>query len=137
MKACIIGWLSLAIILTALGQILTPLLAAGGEEDTAFAHEYAEEMLARLEQMSAEAGGTVDGYRADEEEFRSRKQAAVHLRGELAADFVYAFTWAEAWCHYAATGTQPADAARAGEALKRARVEFLAIRSKDYKKAGR
>ena len=135
MKACIIGWLILALVLTALGQFMAPFLGRCSDEDSAFAHEYAGEMLARLEQISAESAAPADCCQAGEAEFRSRKQAAVHFKGELAVDFVYAFSWAEAWCHYAAAG-QPA-AGRAGAALARAKAEFRAIAAKDYKTAGR
>lgn len=137
MKAYIIVWLILGVLLATLSHVLSPFLGKCDEADNSFAHEYAGEMLARLEEMSTESC-PVDDYQAAEEDFRSRKHAAVHMKGEMATDFVYAFALAEAWCHYAgsvAAGAQ--DAARAGVAFTKAKAEFAAIRMKDYKMTGR
>lgn len=143
MRALITGWLILALILAAVSYLLGPYLNTCRDDDVAYAREYAGEMLLLLEQISLKAenfAGTqaAAAYYLDAaDELDRRKQAAVHLRGELAEDFVYAFAWAEEWCRESAAAlSRPQDAAarrRAVAARDRARKEFTAIRSKDYK----
>ena len=144
MRATIIGWLLLILLLTAASYITSPYLGVLGDDDTAFAREYAGEMLGLLEQISVEAdklaaSPTAGNYYLDAaDELGRRKQAAVHLKGDLAYDFVYAFACAEQWCRSSADALhRPQDAAeprRAREALARARAEFVAIGSRDYKR---
>lgn len=144
MRATIIGWLFILFLLTAASYISRPYLGVLNDDDKAFAREYAGEMLVLLEQMSVEAdklAGTpaAGGYYLDAaDELSRRKQAAVHLKGDLAYDFVYAFACAEEWCRSSADALRrPQDAAaprRAREAFARARTEFAAIGSRDYKR---
>ena len=142
MRALIIGWLVMALLLMAAARILAPFLNACGDEDTAYAHEYAGEMLHLLEQMSEEADKLSDPsaaalyYLDAADELSRRKQAAVHLKGDLAYDFVYAFACAEEWGRASAAALhRPQDGAarqRARASLARARAELAAICSKDY-----
>jgi hypothetical protein len=144
MKVTIIGWLLLVLLLTAISHILGPYAGNVNDDDAAFAREYAGEMLHHLEQIAIEAdkhagaGAAADYYRDAADELSRRKQAAVHLKGDLAYDFVYAFACAEEWCRASADAlSRPQDAAaprRAGEALARARAEFAAIGRKDYQR---
>ncbi len=143
MKALIIGWLLLGLLLTAASYIAAPYLHNYNAADLAFAREYAGETLLLLEQTSSEAdkqAGSLaeDRYLAAAAEFGRRKQAAVHLKGDLAYDFVYAFACAEEWCRAAAAAIHhPQDAAareRARVALARAKAELAAIGSKEYKR---
>ncbi|HWQ61141.1 MAG TPA: hypothetical protein VN521_02460 [Negativicutes bacterium] len=144
MRALIIGWLVLGLLLAATAHILGPYLDSCGEDDTAYAREYAGEMLLLLEQMSVKAdtlAGTPaaarDHYLDAAAELGRRKQAAVHLKGDLAYDFVFAFACAEEWCRASAAAISgPEDAAdrrRTRAALARAQAEFTAISTKDYK----
>ncbi len=142
MRTTIIGWLLLILLLTAASYITRPYVGVLGDDDVAFAHEYAGEMLGLLEQLTVEADKLTgspaagDYYLDAAEELGRRKQAAVHLKGDLAYDFVYAFACAEEWCRASADALhRPHDAAaprRAREALARARAEFAAIGSRDY-----
>ncbi len=144
MKVAIIGWLLILLLLTAASYITRPYLGVLTHDDIAFAREYAGEMLGLLEQMTVEAdqlaGTSAAGsyYLDAADELGRRKQAAVHLKGDLAYDFVYAFACAEEWGRSSADALRrPQDAAaprRAREALARARAEFAAIGSRDYKR---
>jgi hypothetical protein len=144
MKAAIIGWLLFALLLAALGHILGPHVNNISDDDAAFAREYAGEMLLYLEQIALEADkhagerAPADYYLDAAAELDHRKQAAVHLKGDLAVDFVYAFACAEEWCRASAAALRrPHDdiaARRAREAFARARAEFTAIGSKDYQR---
>jgi hypothetical protein len=144
MRALIACWLILGLLLAAASLLLAPYLNTCGDDDTAFAHEYAGEMLLLLEQMSVEAdklaanpAAAHDYYLAAADGLGRRKQAAVHLKGDLAYDFVFAFACAEEWCRTsAATLRTPEESSarqRAQAALDRARAEFAAISKKDYK----
>ncbi|MDT8903275.1 hypothetical protein [Anaeroselena agilis] len=144
MRTAIIGWLAVILLLTGIGHLARPFLDNYNDDDNAFAREYAGEMLLGLERISAEAdklaGSQAAGdYYLDAAERLDRsKQAAVHLKGDLAYDFVYAFACAEEWCRASAEARyRPRDAAaprRARDALARARAEFTAISRKDYKR---
>jgi hypothetical protein len=144
MRTVIIGWLLLLLLLTAASYISRPYLGVLSDDDTAFAREYAGEMLVLLEQMSVEvdklAGTPAAGcyYLDAADELGRRKHAAVHLKGDLAYDFVYAFACAEEWCRSSADALRrPQDdiaPRRAREAFARARNEFAAIGSRDYKR---
>jgi hypothetical protein len=144
MRALIIGWLLLGLLLTAVSHITRPYLNNYNEDDTAFAREYAGEMLLLLEQMSDGADKLAGSPAADlyyldgADELNRRKHAAVHLKGDLAYDFVYAFACAEEWCRASAQAIhRPRDAAareRARTALARAKAEFMAIGTKEYQR---
>ncbi len=144
MKARIAGWLVLALLLAAVAHSLGPYLNTCGDDDIAYAREHAREMLLLLDQLSAEADRLADTpegalYCLDAaDELGRRKQAAVHLKGELAYDFVFAFACAEEWGRASAAAcSRPQDAAvrrRARAGLARARGEFAAIMMKEYKK---
>jgi len=136
MRALIAGWLTLIVILAAVARLLGPVLDNCGEDDTAFAHEYAGEMLLLLEQISVEANRLAatpdaarDHFLAAAADLGRRKQAAVHLKRALAYDFVFAFACAEEWCRASAAAPH---GPRAGAALGRARAEFTAIIAKEY-----
>lgn len=146
MKNVIIGWAILALILTAFSLIAGPWLTTPTAADTAFAREYAGEMLIRLEKNKTEAD-QLSGEQAryhyldGADDLARRKHAALHLRGDLARDFVYAFDCAEAWSRAAADAIQrPGDTdapRRARAAHDRAYREFSAILTKDYTAQGR
>ncbi len=143
MRALIIGWLLIGLLLAAASYLAAPYLQNYNEDDIAFAHEYAGDMLRLLEQTSSEADKLAgspaeDRYLAAADEFDRRKQAAVHFKGDLAYDFVYAFACAEEWCRASAAARyRPHDAAareRARVAHDRAKAEFTSIGRKEYKK---
>jgi len=145
MKNFVIGWLALALALTFASVIAKPYLNSCGAADIAFAREYAGEMLTLLEHIASEAEklgpspAAADYFRDSADELDRRKRAAVHLKGDLAYDFVYAFACAEDWCRAAARARPLDDDAgrRARAAHERARQEFIAITAKDYRSTGR
>lgn len=111
-------------------------------DDEAFAHEYAASSLALLDRTAAEgeaaeqndAEKAAEMYLSAADEFQRRKEAAIHLRGRMAGDFVYAFAQAEAWCRYCAARTQGLRAARDKEiaAWQQARHEMAGLCTKRY-----
>jgi hypothetical protein len=129
--------------------VVRPYLNRYSAADEAFAREYAGEMLGLLEEITAETGQVrprsaelaQDRFLDGAEQFAARKYAAVHFKGELAVDFVYALAWAEEWCRCSARAIRdPRDSGaehQAAEALRRARAELAAIQNREYRQYNR
>jgi len=112
--------------------------------DTEFAHEYAGQMQVVLQniqqqgtQLDANTKPRLWDYFLDElDGFSREKDAAIHYKGELAEDFVYAFTLAEDWCRYASKAAYDDHDLKsrklAEDCYRKAYSEFQAIASKDY-----
>lgn len=141
----LLGWLTIAGLLSAASYCIEPYLQNYSTQEGAFVHEYAEESLKKLEEIEQEGRtlcmesypDAINYYWESAEEFRQKKEAAVHLRGAYAADFVYTFALAEEWCQSSARFLQkPEDAesaVRAQVALNKARAELATICEKEYR----
>ena len=146
MKLVILYILIVMMSLTSMSYIyqLTPITY--NAEDTKFAREYALQMqvvLQNLQQQSTQLDANSkpspwDYFLDGQDQFCREKDAAIHYKGELAEDFVYAFTLAEDWCRYAsraAYDTHDLNSRKlAEERYRKAYSEFQAIVSKDYTK---
>lgn len=146
MKLMILYLLIIVISLTSMSYIyqLTPITY--NVADTQFAREYAGQMQVVLQnlqqqgtQLDANTTPTAGDYFLDgQERFQRESDAAIHYKGELAEDFVYAFTLAEDWCRYASRAAYDehdlGSRKLAEEYYRKAYSEFQAIVSKDYAK---
>lgn len=114
------------------------------QQDNDFAHEYAASMLETvaitakqgIELESISSVKACNFYLDGEDEFYRFKHAAIHYKGELAEDFVYAFDLAESWCRYAAEAAEHPDNLEAKtlakQKFKAAHKELTAITYKKY-----
>lgn len=132
------------LLLTLLSAVISPELNRYSQEEIDYAHEYAAQMLAVMDQMAAE-GEILEGrsdqkfdyYSNGEEKFDGLKHAALFLKGEMAEDFVYALQLAEDWCRYSTEAalrpTQDNPAKMATARYNQARAELRALMVKQYR----
>ena len=146
MKLVILYILIIMMSLTSMSYIyqLTPIIYKA--EDTRFAREYATQMQVVLQdlqqqgtRLDANTKPTAWDYFLDgQDRFSREKDAAIHYKGEMAEDFVYAFTLAEDWCRYASRAAYDDHDLKsrklAEERYHKAYSEFQVIVSKEYKR---
>jgi len=144
LKIFAIQWLLVVAVLMACSLLYQAYWSGYTAEDIDYAHTCAAETLALTERMAAQAEALgarspqaageyfLDGERV----FSELKYAAVHLKGQLAEDFVFVFVLLEEWCRLSAEAAdkpqEPELRRKAAGYLAEARAELMLIKTKQY-----